>query len=84
MLDRARAFSPAGISSFFEICDRTPDGTLITDPELIGARGGGFALDKGVSTEVSLIEAEEQQVQVFINERLWQNAETTKTVVETL
>lgn len=84
MLDRARAFCPAGISSFFEICDRTPDGTLITDPMQIGARGGGFAIDKGVSTEVSLTMAKEKQVDVFINEALWQEAETTKTVVATL
>ena len=84
MLDRARAFCPAGISSFFEICDRNPDGTLLTDPEQIGARGGGFAIDKGVSTEVSLTKAKEKQVDVFINEALWQEAETTKTVVATL
>ncbi len=84
MHDRVIAFSPAGISSFFEICDRTPDGNLIADPEQIGARGGGFALDKGVSTEVSLVKAKENQIQVFINERLWQEAGTTKTVAETL
>ena len=84
MLDRVRAFSPAGISSFFEICDRTPNGTLIADPEQIGARGGGFALDKGVSTEVSLAKANKNRVDVFINETLWQEADTTKTVVEAL
>ena len=84
MLKRARAFSPAGISSFFEICDRTPDGAPITDPEHIGARGGGFAINKGVSTEVSLAEAKEKQIRVFINGKLWPEAETTRTVVETL
>jgi pantoate kinase len=81
---RARAFSPAGISSFFEICDRTPDGKLIRDPEQIGARGGGFAISKGVLTEVSLAEAKEKQIRVFINGKLWSEAETTKTVVGTL
>ena len=84
MLKRARAFSPAGISSFFEICDRTPEGAPITDPEQIGARGGGFAISKGVSTEVSLVEAKEKQIRVFINGKLWPEAETTRTVVETL
>jgi pantoate kinase len=84
MLGRSRAFSPAGISSFFEICDRTPNGTLISNPERIGARGGGFAIDKGVSTEVSLAEAKENKVTVIINEKLWQEAYTTKTVVGTL
>ena len=83
MLKRARAFSPAGISSFFEICDRTPDGKLIADPEQIGARGGGFALNKGVSTEVIVAEAEEKRIQVFINGECCPEAETTKSVVET-
>lgn len=84
MLKRARAFSPAGISSFFEICDRTPDGKLIADPERIGARGGGFSPSKGVSTEVIVAEAEESQVQVFINGECCPEAETTKSVVEAL
>jgi pantoate kinase len=79
-----RAFSPAGISSFFEICDRTVEKTLIDDPERIGARGGGFALDKGVSTDVSLVEVEENNIDVFINQSLWLKADTTKIVVETL
>jgi pantoate kinase len=84
LLKRAKAFSPAGVSSFFEICDRTPDGKLIADPERIGARGGGFALNKGVSTEVIVAEAEENHVQVFINGECWPEAETTKSVVEML
>jgi pantoate kinase len=84
LLKRAKAFSPAGVSSFFEICDRTPDGKMIGDPERIGARGGGFALSKGVSTEVTVAEAEEKRVQVFINEEFCPEAETTKSVVEIL
>jgi pantoate kinase len=82
--NRTKAFSPAGISSFFEICDLTVEGTLIDDLERIGARGGGFALDKGVSTDVSLTKAEENNIDVFINESLWLKADTTKTVVKTL
>jgi len=84
VLKRARAFSPAGVSSFFEICDRTPDGKLIADPERIGARGGGFALNKGVSTEVRVAGAEERRIQVFINGECCPEAETTKSVVEML
>lgn len=84
MLKRARAFSPAGVSSFFEICDRTRDGKMIIDPERVGARGGGFALNKGVSTEVIVEEAEEKRVQVFINGEFCPEAETTKSVVEML
>lgn len=84
MSKKARAFSPAGISSFFEICDRTHDGVPIKDPERIGARGGGFVIDKGVLTEVSAAEAEANDVQVFINDKLAPEAETTKVVVEML
>jgi pantoate kinase len=84
VVKRARAFSPAGVSSFFEICDRTPNGKMITDPERIGARGGGFSPDKGVLTEVTVTEAEQKQVQVFINNELYPEAETTKRVVDAL
>ena len=84
MVKRVRVFSPAGISSFFEICDRTPDGKLISDLEKIGARGGGFSPDKGVTTEVIVAEAEEKRVKVFINGERCPEAETTKSVVEKL
>lgn len=82
MAKRAKAFSPAGISSFFEICDRTADGKPLSDPEQIGARGGGFGISKGVFTNVSVAEAKEKRIQVFVNGKLWPQAETTKTVVE--
>ncbi len=84
MLKRARAFSPAGISSFFEICDKTPDGRPVSDLERVGARGGGFAIDEGVLTEVSVTESEKNIVNVLINGKLSPEAETTKTVAEAL
>ena len=67
MMKKAQVFCPAGISSFFEICDRTHDGKLITDLERVGARGGGFAIEKGVLTEVSAVKSEERSIRVFIN-----------------
>ncbi len=84
MPNQCRAYSPAGISSFFEICDRTPDGAWITDPERVGARGGGFGINKGVLTEIRLDKAKETEIQVFINGKFWGKAATTRTVVETL
>ncbi len=84
MKERALAFCPAGISSFFEICDRDTSGVLIRDPERIGARGGGFVINKGVLTKVDIVEAKEKRVQVFINGKSSPEAETTKTVVEIL
>jgi len=80
----ARAFAPAGISSFFEICDTAADGKPIADPERVGARGGGFVVQKGVTTEVSVSEAKASSVRVFINGRLAPEAETTVTVAQML
>jgi len=80
----AKAFSPAGISSFFEICDRTDDGTPIADLERVGARGGGFGIQKGVLTEVSVTEAKANSIRVFINGKLAPEAETTRAVSQML
>ena len=80
----ARAFSPAGISSFFEICDTTPDGKPMRDLERVGSRGGGFVIDQGVLTEVSLTESKKSFIQVFINNKPMPSAETTRTVANML
>ena len=80
----AKAFSPAGISSFFEICDSTADGKPITNLEQVGARGGGFVIEKGVLTDVSVAKAENPAIITFINDRLHPEAETTRTVVQML
>jgi pantoate kinase len=80
----ARAFAPAGISSFFEICDTLDNGKPITDPQKIGARGGGFVIEKGVTTQVSLTSARESKIEVEINGKRTSEAETTKTVVRML
>ena len=74
----AKAFAPAAISSFFEIHD-TEDDKPITDLREVGARGGGFGLEKGVSTKVTVKEAEKNSnINVFINSKLALKAKTTK------
>jgi len=80
----SKAFSPAGISSFFEICDTSPDGSPILELERIGARGGGFGIRKGVTTEVFVEENSVGSVNVFINGKVAPEAETTKAVAEML
>jgi pantoate kinase len=80
----AKAFSPAGISSFFEICDTASDGSPILDLEQIGARGGGFGIQKGVKTEVCVSEQDFNSIDIVINEERARNAETTGTVAKTL
>jgi pantoate kinase len=77
----ARAFSPAGISSFFQICDTKPNGKPIADLEKVGARGGGFGLTKGVLTEATITDGKTKKVQVFINQKEEPEANTTQTVV---
>ncbi len=84
MFKTAKAFAPAGLSSFFEICDHTDAGIPITDPERIGARGGGFGLQHGVLTEVSLSEAKQNSIRVFLNGKVAPEAETTKATLRLL
>jgi pantoate kinase len=79
-----KAFSPAGISSFFEICDLTDDGMPIADLERVGSRGGGFGIQKGVLTEVTVSEAKTNETRVFINGKFAPEAETTKAVLQML
>lgn len=78
-----KAFAPAAISSFFEIHE-TEDDRPIADLEKVGARGGGFGLQKGVSTKVTAKEAESSRVDVFINSKPAPEAKTSIRVVEAL
>jgi pantoate kinase len=80
----AKAFSPAGISSFFEICDTDENGNPISDLTRVGSRGGGFGLQKGVLTKVSVVEAKKSSINVFINGKHAPEAETTLAVVKAL
>jgi pantoate kinase len=82
--ETAKAFSPAGISSFFEICDQTPNGKPIVDLERVGARGGGFGLKKGVFTEVEATKSKTNRVKILINGKQAPKAKTTLTVVNML
>jgi pantoate kinase len=83
LLKIAKAFAPAAISSFFEICD-TENNKPITDLEKVGAIGGGFGLENGVLTTVTVKEAQKNRVEVFINSKLANEAKTTRQVIETL
>lgn len=78
----AESFSPAGISSFFEICDSTKNGKPIKKPEIIGARGGGFGLQKGIHTKIVGSKAKKNNILIYINEELTTKAKTTKTAAD--
>lgn len=78
-----KAFAPAAISSFFEIHDAEGKKPIV-DLEKVGSRGGGFGLQRGVSTEVTVKDAETNKVKVFINSLPAPEAKTTIKVVEAL
>jgi pantoate kinase len=78
------AFSPAGISSFFEIVDRRPDGRPFKDLSYAGARGGGFVISRGVLTHVRLKRVDRSRISVRINNRAASHAKTTIAAVARL
>jgi len=78
------AFSPAGISSFFEILDRRPDGRPFKDLSHAGARGGGFVISRGVLSRVRLKRASRSRISVRINNRAADYAKTTISAVSKL
>jgi len=78
------AFSPAGISSFFEIRDRRPDGRPFKDPTYAGARGGGLVISRGVQTRVRLKRAKRISIHVRINGRAANEARTTISTISKL
>ncbi|MDR1993202.1 MAG: hypothetical protein LBQ98_06900 [Nitrososphaerota archaeon] len=80
----AKAFAPGAISSFFEILNTYPNGTPITDLHHIGARGGGFGLQCGVHTKVTLEDASENKVQIILNNQPTLEAKVTNTMVQML
>jgi pantoate kinase len=80
----AKAFAPGAISSFFEIFNTNLDGTPITDLAKVGATGGGLGLNSGVHTNVTLQEAKENRIQVYINTQLASQAKTTLNMTQTL
>ena len=83
MKKTAQAFAPAAISSFFEIHDDEENKPII-DLERVGARGGGFGLQKGVLTQVTVEEVKSPGITVIINGTRAPEAKTTKKVIETL
>ncbi|MEM2925011.1 MAG: pantoate kinase [Methanocellales archaeon] len=67
-----RAFAPAHITGFFEICEDS-------DPRKMGSRGCGFTLDVGVTTEVKI------GIETFIElNGAREKAETSRWVVNAL
>ncbi|MHA2060148.1 MAG: pantoate kinase [Candidatus Ranarchaeia archaeon] len=82
VFEKVRVFVPAGLSSFFEIHDQTPDGQKIVDPRYIGACGGGCLLSHGVWTEVRVNPtASDSKIVIWINDESVDYAQTTEHVI---
>jgi pantoate kinase len=77
------AFCPAGISSFFEICDTDAMGRRLTDYERVGSRGGGFRIGRGVCARVSAVRSDKSRIEVRINSRK-SDANTTRSALTRL
>jgi len=80
----AKAFAPGAISSFFEIFQTNPNGTPITNLQHVGATGGGFGLQHGVHTKVSIKPALENSIQITINNKIAPEAKVTQNVTQTI
>jgi pantoate kinase len=74
-----KVFVPSAVSSFFEICDTELDGSKITDELRIGARGGGFVIQKGNTTQAFKSNAVDS---VIINGKTTPQARTSFKVLE--
>ncbi len=74
----SEAICPAGISSFFEVCRADSEGNLISDPDRIGARGGGFGIDKHIHARVVARRARKNQIEIRINSKPSPEAHTTR------
>lgn len=83
-MKRARAYSPAGISSFFGIRDRETDGKPISNPLKIGAIGGGFVVSRGVITEVQVDRSRKDRFAIFLNGQCSREATVTQTVIHSI
>jgi len=80
---RSEAQCPAGISSLFEICKTNKSGELLSDPLKIGARGGGFAILRGVRSSVFVRKSIRRRITVKIN-GMGAEAVTTRWALEHL
>jgi pantoate kinase len=74
----SEAFSPGAISSFFEICNTDSTGQILRDPARIGARGGGFAIRRGVRVRVTTRRSGKTRIEIRINAKPAPEARTTQ------
>jgi pantoate kinase len=80
----SEAFCPAGISSFFQVCNVDTSGNPLADPARIGSRGGGFAISRGATSRAIVRKSGETRIRVKINSKPAPEAHTTRSAIEQL
>jgi len=83
-MPEATAFSPAGISSFFEIRDKRPDGRPFRNPARAGARGGGLVTSRGIVTRIRLRPASRSRISIRIDGKVAPEARTSLSTISEL
>lgn len=71
----SRAFSPAHITGFFEICDGN------RSPLHVGSRGAGFSIERGMLTKVEIGGLIGSHVEIRINGQRIEDARVSKAIV---
>jgi pantoate kinase len=66
------------------VCDTDGLGNRLSDPARIGARGGGFAIARGVTSRVTVRKRERVRIEIRINSKPAPNAHTTRSALEQL
>ena len=83
-MKQVSAFCPSGISSFFQpVISRSPI-TKMEEALRIGARGGGFILEKGVHTKVRVTQAKRNSIKITINGKKAPEAKVTRKICSLL
>jgi pantoate kinase len=73
---KAEAFSPAHITGFFQIFDRS------SDPLRVGSKGAGVSVSSGVTTSVLVKKSSENSSKITINGRATKSAVVSRQVVK--
>jgi len=80
----AKAFSPGGITSFFEPYELRPVSERLPATLRLAARGGGFTITRGTTTCVTAHHARDNRIEILVNKRPCDDCYTTEAVANLL
>ncbi len=73
---QSKAYAPGHITGFVEFPIRA------RDPLIVGSRGAGVCIEHGILTYVTLEPSEKNKVDIYINDRVDNNAEVSRYVID--